>query len=68
MSLHINKFIDRVSSHESRRQSNFSMSMTDAKNLLLDITRLLSRIEELSNKQQIDQEKITVDLSGGHFR
>jgi hypothetical protein len=42
--------------------------MTDAKNLLLDITRLLSRIEELSNKQQTDQEKITVDLSGGHFR
>jgi hypothetical protein len=67
MSLYINKFIDQVSSQELRGRHDFSMSMKDAKNLLLDITRLLNRVEELSSKSST-QEKINVDLSGGNFR
>ena len=39
MSLHLSKFVDRVRGFESRGIRDFTMSMTDAKDLHADITR-----------------------------
>jgi len=67
MSLHINKFVDQLAAQESRGRQDFVIPMKDAKNLLLDITRLLSRLEENSHKKS-PESTITVDLTGGNFR
>lgn len=47
MSLHINRFLDRVRTAESRQQRDVTMTVIEAKDLHADITRLLLLIEQL---------------------
>jgi len=69
MSIHIQKFIERVQGFEARAVKDFTMPMKDAKDLHADITRLLLDLhvlhEHLHNKA--DDDKIQVDLVGGSF-
>jgi hypothetical protein len=69
MSLHLQKFVDRVQGNESRGLKDFTMSMTDARALHADLTRLLIELQTLretvSTKSQ--QEIITVEVGGGTF-
>ena len=69
MSIHLQKFVDRVRGHEARGSRDFVMSMTDAKDLHADITRLLVELHELRNQLSARQadETITVQLTGGAF-
>ena len=67
MSLHINKFIDKVSAHDARGQQDFVMTMRDARNLAWDIAKLLAKLQETATRPQQDQ-GVNVDLSGGQFR
>lgn len=69
MSLHIQKFVDRVRGMESRGSKDFVMSMTDAKDLHADITRLLLDLVELREKTQkaAQEEVITIQVDGGRF-
>ena len=69
MSLHIQKFVDRLQGTEARGLKDFSMSTADAKMLRDDITRLLLNLQILNEKlgvQSADQ-VITVELGGGAF-
>jgi hypothetical protein len=70
MSIHLQRFVDRVRGFEARGAKDFSMSMTDAKDLHADITRLLLDLhalrEMIANKTDSDQ-VITVDVNGGTF-
>lgn len=71
MSIHLHKFVDRLRGLESRGVKDFTMSMTDAKDLHADITRLLIDLQSL--KQQIvsqtaNEQPITVEIQGGSFR
>ena len=69
VTIHLIKFVDRVCGHEARGSKDFVMSMTDAKNLHADITRLLSELHEL--REQVSkmptEETITVQIGGGSF-
>jgi len=58
-----------VRGHESRGARDFVMTMTDAKDLHADITRLLAELHQLREQAtKISQEEIiTLQVSGGQF-
>ena len=69
MSLHLQRFVDRVQSHESRGTKDFVMSMTDARAMHAELTRLLLELTELRTQaaQIPKQEVITVEVQGAAF-
>ena len=70
MSLHLQKFVDRVRGFEARGAKDFVMSMNDAKDMHADITRLLldlQNLREQATKSAENPEVITVQLGGGSF-
>jgi hypothetical protein len=69
MTIHLQKFVDRVRGHEARGARDFVMSMTDAKDLHADVTRLLLELQGL-REQALNTEAeqvITVQVGGGSF-
>jgi hypothetical protein len=69
MSLHLQKFVDRVRGHEARGAKDFIMTLAEAKDMHADITRLLLELHDLrerANKPQTE-EVITVQVGGGSF-
>lgn len=69
MTMHLQKFVDRVRGHESRGARDFVMPMSDAKDLHADITRLLLELQtlrELATKSA-EEQVITVQIGGGSF-
>ena len=69
MTVHLQKFVDRVRGHEARGSRDFVMSMSDAKDLHADITRLLLTLQTLQEqvKTEAEHEVITVQIGGGQF-
>lgn len=71
MSIHLQKFVDRVRGFEARGAREFTMSIQDAKDLHADITRLLLDLqnlrEVLSQQQSNNDQAITVKMDGGTF-
>jgi len=69
MTIHLQKFVDRVRGHEARGSKDFIMSMADAKDLHADITRLLIDLQNLREQSTMDSqpEVITVQMNGGSF-
>jgi hypothetical protein len=69
MSLHLQKFVDRVCGHEARGSKDFVMTLAEAKDMHADITRLLLELHDL--REQISkpavEEVITVQIGGGSF-
>ena len=47
MTLHLQKFVDRVRGHEARGSRDFVMTLAEAKDMHADITRLLLELHEL---------------------
>lgn len=70
MSLHLQKFVDRVRGHEARGSKDFIMSMADAKDLHADITRLLIDLQNLREQtaNSSTEEVITLTMDGGSFK
>jgi hypothetical protein len=69
MSIHIQKFIERVQGFEARATKDFTMPMKDAKDLHADITRLLLTLNNLQETSTVIQQndKINVVVEGGSF-
>lgn len=70
MSIFLQKFVDRVRGLEARGAKDFTMSMTDAKDLHADITRLLIDLQTLRENiavKNAGEEVITVKMDGGSF-
>lgn len=69
MTIHLQKFVDRVRGHEARGARDFVMSMTDAKDLHADITALMLELYRLKEEAVTvqEQQKITVQIGGGSF-
>ena len=69
MSLHLQKFVDRVRGHEARGAKDFVMTLAEAKDMHADITRLLLELHDLREKNSKPQieEIITVQVGGGSF-
>jgi hypothetical protein len=66
MSLHINRFIDRVKAADARAQRDLTMSLSDAKDLHADITKLLLALHVL-NEQPDETKPVKLELAGGSF-
>ena len=69
MTLHLQKFVDRVRGHEARGSRDFVMTLAEAKDMHADITRLLLELHDLrgqASKPAAD-EVITVQIGGGSF-
>lgn len=66
MSLHINRFVDRLKALEMRGTREFTMPMQDAKDLHADITKLLLQLHEL-HEQHPQQEVVQIEVTGGSF-
>ena len=70
MSIHLQKFVDRVRGFESRGAKEFTMSIQDAKDLHADLTRLLLDLQTLREAlatQAQEPDVITVQVDGGSF-
>jgi len=69
MSIHIQKFIERVQGFEARAAKDFTMPMKDAKDLHADITKLLLTLNNLREVAVAAQQNdtITVEVEGGSF-
>ncbi len=62
--LYIRKFIDRVAQCDATNAQDFRWSMSDAKNLHGDITKMLLDIE-LLQKQQSSKQPDSIEVDGG---
>jgi len=70
VSIHLQKFVDRVRGFEARGAREFTMSIQDAKDLHADITRMLIDLQTLRENaaaKSQEPEVITVQMDGGTF-
>ena len=70
MSLHINRFIDRIKAADARQQSDLTMSMSDAKDLHADITKLLLALQVLHEQgtaTATNNPTVELEVTGGAF-
>jgi hypothetical protein len=68
MSIHLQRFVDRLRGAEARGARDFLMSMSDAKDLHADLTRLLIELNTLKDSASATKnETITVEVKGGSF-
>lgn len=70
MSLHINRFIDRIKAADARQQRDLTMSMSDAKDLHADITKLLLALQVLHEQGtpvSTNNPTIELEVTGGSF-
>jgi hypothetical protein len=69
LSIHLQKFIERVRSNDARGGKDFVMPMKDAKGMAADLTELLLELRTLQTaalQGQTDQ-IIEIKLDGGKF-
>ena len=66
MSLHINRFIDRVRSAEHRGQRDFTMTMSEARDLQADLAKLLVALN-VAAQPTPPTTTDTVEIDGGAF-
>ena len=68
MSLHLQRFVDRVQAAEARGQRDLVLSINEAKDLHADLTRLLLNLESLRTVRIAPKDEvIEVQVSGGKF-
>jgi len=67
MSLHINRFVDRIKAAEGRNQRDLIMTLSEARDLHADITKILLAIEELRREPTATPTTGPVELDGGTF-
>lgn len=68
MSMHINRFVDRLKAHESRAARDFVMTMQDARDLHADITKLLMQLQAVVEHKNAEPSVINIEVSGGGFK
>ena len=70
MSLHLQKFIERIRGHDARGARDFVMPIADAKGMAADLTELLLELRTyqeraIASKQD---EVIEINITGGTFK
>jgi hypothetical protein len=66
--MHIKKFLDKVSHLDSKRAKDLVMPMQDARGLRDDIAKLLTDLHEINAKNNVKEEVIKVEITGGKFK
>ena len=68
MTIHLQKFVDRVRGQEARGARDLVMTMNEARDLHADITRLLLTLQNLQQQMKTAaNETVTVEIQGGEF-
>jgi hypothetical protein len=69
MTMHLQKFVDRVRGYEARGAKDFIMTLAEAKDVHADITRLLLELHDLRERvsKSVTEDVITVQVGGGSF-
>ena len=69
MTIHLQKFVDRVRGQEARGARDLVMTMNEARDLHADITRLLLALQSLQEQQikTATADIIQVEIQGGQF-
>jgi hypothetical protein len=71
MTMHLQKFVDRVRGLEARGAKDLTMSMQEAKDLHADITRLLLNLQAVRDFQATktqSEPETSMQIDGGRFR
>ena len=70
MTIHLQKFIERVRGGEARGGRDFIMPMKDAKGMAADLTELLLELRQLKEAQLAakQDEIVEIKLAGGSFK
>lgn len=71
VSTHLHRFVDRLRGAEARGAKDFIMTISEAKDLQADITRLLIDLQTLREsaiKKTQEDTVITVQVDGGTFQ
>jgi hypothetical protein len=70
MTIHIQKFINKIKGAEVRGQRDISISLTEAKDLHTELTLLLLQMNDIREQhiQKREEDVITVQVSGGGFK
>ena len=71
MTVHIQRFINKLKAFESRGLREFTMPITEAKDLHTELTLLLLHIEDIRSKlapRSDDTEIIEISMTGGSFK
>ncbi len=71
MTIHLQKFVDRLQGFEARGAKDFIMPVVDAKGMHADLTRLLLELTTLKETVAAESAKkdeiITIKMDGGSF-
>lgn len=69
MSLHITRFLEKVRAAESRQQRDITLTVTEARDLHADITRLLLALTALQESAAARPQDTSgpITLDGGNF-
>jgi hypothetical protein len=69
MTIHLQKFVDRVRGQEARGARDLTMTINEARDLHADITRLLLALQTLQESQTktATTDAIRVEMQGGDF-
>ena len=69
MTIHLQKFVDRVRGQEARGARDLVMTMNEARDLHADITRLLLALQALQESQTKpgNVDVVRVEIQGGDF-
>ena len=69
MTIHLQKFVDRVRGQEARGARDLVMTMNEARDLHADITRLLLTLQSLQEQQikTANTDVLKVEIQGGSF-
>ena len=69
MTIHLQKFVDRVRGQEARGARDLVMTINEARDLHADITRLLLALQSLQEQQTkiTDADIVKVEIQGGSF-
>ena len=69
LSLHINRFIDRVQGMDLRSSQGLTVSVTEARDLVADLARLLLELNTMRSAtvNTHSEDVITVQIDGGTF-
>ena len=69
MSIHLQRFVERLQGFDARGAKDFIMPMIDAKGMHADLTRLLLELTTLKEQAVAaqDDEVISIKMDGGSF-
>lgn len=71
MTLHINRFVDKIRAVESKNQRDVTLTINEARDLHAEITKLLLKLNVIEEKMIQSLESATdtvkVEIQGGTF-